>query len=158
MNKPGYLSEITRKTTLEIKVIYLELKGNPQDLDEQGVQPLIQTLEEHKITPIGPNMGIFYTNSDEVGMNNVEWDYCIPVLDEIEVKEPVKFKVLPPRKVASIVVHGTYSRIGDGYKLLQEWARKDGIELKWPLVEVYRKEAPDYTEEEYETELQLELP
>jgi len=149
ITRPEFLSETTLKTRPEMKVISLPGKGDPRVTFDKKAEKLYTWLEDREIKPVGPTLGIYYLNRDEVGVENIEWDACVPVGRDLEIEGEIKFQALPESKVASVILNGGYDLIGSALKYMEAVLEANGIKHKWPLTEIYLKE-----DEELVTELQ----
>lgn len=147
--KPKFVSEVEIKTRPEMRVVSLPGKGDPMRAFNKKARKLYEWLSKKEIKPIGPTLGIYYLNRDEVGVENIKWDACVPVSEQVETEGEIKFQALSEAKVVSTILTGGYDLIGPALKYLEAVAQVNGVEARWPLTEIYLQE-----EEEPVTELQ----
>jgi len=141
IEKPEFVSEVVIKIRPKLKVVCLPGQGDPMKTFDKRLAQVLSWLEGKGIKPAeGPTLGIYYKNRAEVGVENVEWDACVPVEEKVNTKGEVKFEVLPERKVATVVLTGGYDLIGPALKYLEQVTEENGIQTKWPLTEVYLEE------------------
>jgi effector-binding domain-containing protein len=141
--RPEFVSEIVIKERPEIKAISLSGKGNPTVNFDPKAAEIFAWLERKGIKPAGHTLGIYYLKRNEVGVDNVVWDACVPVKEEIPVEGDLKFQVLPPAQVSGIVLTGGYDLIGPALKYMDNVLEAKGIKTKWPLTEVYLQEGKE---------------
>ncbi len=140
IEKPKFCSNVTRKTRPEIKAVTISGKGDPMLTFDEKAARVHRLLEEKGVKPAGHTFGIYYLNRGEVGVENVEWDACIPITDEFEVGEGMKVKQFPETEVVATTLTGGYDLIGPALKYLESVAQANGVRTKWPLTEVYIEE------------------
>jgi DNA gyrase inhibitor GyrI len=139
--RPDFLSEIVIKIRPELKVVSLSGRGDPMKTFDEKLSQVLSWLERKDIEPAeAPALGIYYKNRAEVGVENVEWDACIPVREMVDTEGKVKFQTLPERKVASVVLTGDYNLIGPALKYLEQVTNDNGVQTEWPLTEIYVEE------------------
>jgi len=140
VEKPEFVSEVVIKTRPKIEVVSLAGKGDPMQTFDDKAQKLLNWLEEKGIKPAGPTLGIYYLNRDEVGVENVKWDACVPVEEPVEVEGDIRFQEFEESKVASTVLSGSYNLIGPALHYLEAVTKANGVKTKWPLTEIYLEE------------------
>lgn len=150
ITRPEYLSEAILKTRPELTVVYLSGEGDPIKTFDEKLEKLYNWLNDRNIKPSGPPMGIYYLDRDEVGVENVIWDACIPINQPLELEGEIGFQILFEAEVVSVTLTGPYDLIGSALRYLKAVSEAYGIKTKWPLTEIYHK-----VEEEPVTELQL---
>jgi len=141
IEKPDFVSEVTVKTRPEIRVVSLSGKGDPTTTFDKRLSQVFSWLKRKGIKLAeGPTLGIYYKNRAEVGVENVEWDACVPTEGVVDAEGEVKFQTLPEGKVASVVLTGGYDLIGPALKYLEQVAKENELQIEWPLTEIYLKE------------------
>jgi len=141
IEKPDFVDEVTVKTRPELKVVSLSGKGDPMETFDERLSQVFSWLKHKDIKPVeGITLGIYYKNRAKVGVENVEWDACVPVEEVVDTGGEVKFEALPKRKVASVVLTGDYNLIGPALKYLEQVVKENSLQTEWPLTEIYLKE------------------
>jgi effector-binding domain-containing protein len=139
--KPDFVSEVVIKTRPKMRVVSLSGRGDPMRTFDNRLKQVYEWLKGKGIKPADiPSLGIYYKNRAEVGVENVEWDACVPVNETIEAEGDLKFQMLPEAKVASTTLSGGYDLIGPALKYLEAVTKANNIKTKWPLTEVYLRE------------------
>ena len=140
VEKPGFCSEVIRKMRPAIEAITVFGKGDPMLTFDEKVARVYRLLERKGVRPAGHTFGVYYLNRGKVGVENVEWDACVPITDEVEVSKGMEVKQFPQAEVVTTILIGGYGLIGPALKYLEAVARANGVKIKWPLTEVYLKE------------------
>lgn len=105
----------------EIKVFFLNGKGDPMKTFDATVGKVLAWLKSKGIKPSKAlTLGIYYKNRAGVGVENVEWDACVPVEEIVEAEGNIKYQVLPKRIVSSVTLTGSYDLIGPALELYGE--------------------------------------
>lgn len=143
VEKPTFVSKFEQKIRPSIKIVSLSGKGDPMLTFDQKVAKISSWLDTRGIVRSGPILGIYYNNRTEVGVENVEWDACIPIDNKVEIEGDLKYQELPRARVVSVVLTGDYGLIGPALKWMESEATAKGIKTKWPLTEVYLREGSE---------------
>jgi len=138
--KPEFCSEVVRKTKPDTKAVTISGKGDPMLTFDEKAARIHRLLEQRGVKPAGHTFGVYYLNRGEVGVENVEWDACVPVADEVGVGEGMEVKHFPEAEVVATTLTGVYGLIGPALKYLETIAHANGVKTKWPLTEVYLEE------------------
>ncbi|MBI2314720.1 GyrI-like domain-containing protein [Candidatus Daviesbacteria bacterium] len=107
---------------------------------DEKVARILYWLDSKRIAHSNPTLGIYYLYRDEVGVENVKWDACVPVSERVGTKGNFKYQKLPETKVTSVILTGGYDLIGPALKWMDSEAEARGIKTKWPLTEIYIRE------------------
>jgi len=140
IERPEFCSEVARKTRPEIKAVTISGKGDPMLTFDEKAARIHRLLEQKGVKPAGHTFGVYYLNRDEVGVENVKWDACVPIIDDVEVGEDMEVKQFPETEVVATILTGGYDLIGPALKYLEKVAQANGVKVEWPLTEVYLKE------------------
>ncbi|RJQ24699.1 AraC family transcriptional regulator [Candidatus Parcubacteria bacterium] len=135
------VTEVEQKIRPPIKVVSLSGKGDPRPQLGKEMAKIYSWLEKKGIVSVGPTFATFHTRRDEVGVENVEWDACVPISvnSEVETKDEFRCQELPGAKVISTTLTGSYDLIGEALNCMENQAKTRGIKTKWPLTEIYWK-------------------
>ena len=68
---------------------------------------------------------------------NVEIIVSMSVKGKYQDTEHVKFKTLPPVKVASCIVKGCYHQMGEAYATVVSWIKDNGYKINGPMFNIY---------------------
>ena len=140
VEKPAFCSEVARKTRPDTKAVTISGKGDPMLTFDEKAARIHRLLEQRGVKAAGHTFGVYYLNRGEVGVDNVEWDACIPVEDKVEVGESMEIKQFPKAEIVATTLTGGYNLIGQALKYLEAVARVNGVKTAWPLTEVYLEE------------------
>jgi effector-binding domain-containing protein len=147
--RPEFVSEVVIKARPEMMAVCLSGRGDPMETFDEKAAKVHVWLKRRGIEPAGPTFGIYYKDRGEVGVENVEWDACVPVGEKAEAERDLKLQKLPGAEVVSAVLTGGYDLIGDSIDYLRAVSQANDIKTRWPLTEIYLEEG-----EEPVTELQ----
>ena len=139
IKKPDFVSDVSIKVRPEIKVVSLAGMGDPLETFDHKVSEVFAWLGD-KWVRVGNTLGVYYKDRRNVGVENVEWDACVPVDKEVKTEGELKYQVLLEKKVASLTLTGGYDLIGPALKYLEAVTEANGIKTSWPLTEVYLEE------------------
>lgn len=139
IKKPEFVSEVVVKVRPEIKVVSLSGKGDPLETFDHKISEVFSWLGD-KWVQVGHTLGVYYKDRREVGVENVEWDACVPVDKEVKTDGELKYQILPETRVVSLMLTGGYDLIGPALKYLEAVTETNGIKTSLPLTEVYLEE------------------
>ena len=121
-------------------IAYLKCTGPWRQLPEI-LANLNGCMSRSGVKATGPASGVYYNTPEEVSVQDLEWEVFYPVklelLGLVEGKEGFGVRQLPGARVASIVHKGSYRKAGPSYEHLEEWIKREGIEVCGPAEEVY---------------------
>lgn len=142
---PDYLSQARIKLRPRIKAIAIEGYGDPKESYSEKEKILKKWLRRKKedypeINQNGSPFGVYYTSRMKAGVENVVWDACLPLNQEVHPEEKIKYRLLPETKVLSITLSGSYSLIGPSLKYMEKLAEENDNKIGWPLTEIYLEE------------------
>lgn len=143
MEKPAFVSEFEQKIRPEMKVVSLSGKGDPMFSFDEKIAAILSWLETKGIRYNKPILGIYYLHRDEVGVENIKWDACVPISNRVETEGEYKYQELPQADIVSVVLTGGYDLIGPALKWLEDQAKAKNIKIKWPLTEIYLHEGDE---------------
>ena len=150
VDKPPFCSESEYKERPAMQVLSLPGKGDPLLTFDAKVVEILEWLKQGNMVPTGPTLGIYYLNRQEVGVEQVVWEACVPVAPVLQGKSPFRYQELPRVKVASTVLTGGYDLIGSALHYLEQVAKDQGKKISFPLTEIYlREEKQPITELQY---------
>lgn len=112
-------------------------------------------LGQHKVSPAGPPIGVYY--DEEFHEEETDVEIAVPVAGSVPESDRVKERQLPAVEEMACLVHqGGYETIGGTYGQLMKWIEANGYRLAGPTREVYLQgpESGDDTST-YVTEIQI---
>jgi len=93
-------------------------------------------LDQHKVSPAGPTMGIYY--DEEFHEEGVDVETAVPVAGPVPSGERVKGRELPAvEEVACIIHEGSFDNLSGTYGQLMAWIEANGYHMNGPIREVY---------------------
>jgi len=112
-------------------------------------------LGQHKVSPVGPPLGIYH--DEEFRERDADVEVAVPVAGTVPEGGRVKVRQLPAvAEMACIVHQGSYKTIGEAYNRLMTWIEANGYRMAGPLREVYvRGPESGGDPSTYVTEIQL---
>lgn len=114
-----------------------------QEVRSQNILSVSWGIEEH-----------FYHG--EFNPDDVEYELMLPVAGEIQPAAPLKARILPAAKVASIIHRGPFDELDKAYDRLFKWIEEQGLKIAGN-VRVVHLRCPHNTPEPagYVTEIQV---
>lgn len=141
INKQPHLSDATIKHIPLRKVLTIQGLGDPIKTFDNKLSRMYKYLESKNIElPDRPSFGIYYKNRDEVSVENVVWDACVELGEQIQGTKDFVYKEIPAQTVISTILTGGYDLIGDAVHYLENIADRNNLKIKWELTEIYIKE------------------
>jgi effector-binding domain-containing protein len=93
-------------------------------------------LNQHKIKPAGPSMGIYY--DEEFHEDGVDVEVAVPVTDSAPPGNQVKSHQLPGVEHMACITHeGTFDHLKATYTHLLGWIEANGYRIAGPVREIY---------------------
>lgn len=168
--------EQERLLRLEASLRLIEQEGNmPQEVILKQMTPRwIVSLRENipayrtvgallgkfygMLAPLGlQGLGVALFHDEEFKEQDIDTEVGILLERPAPVKEPLKSYQLPEAMVASIIHHGSFSRVGESSVALLNWIETHGYRKSGPLLELFlRVSLPaSRTDESNVTEIQV---
>jgi len=142
--------EITIRETKEMKILSITYRGR---FDECG--KYIGKL--YKAAGAGATGKVFCQYGENMDHSDPEISVCLQVRKEMQAAG-MEYRVLPPRRVLSLIHKGPYTTLGSSYKKLINRREAEGLKQSAPYREIYLK-GPGMlfpgNPEKYITEIQL---
>ena len=121
---------------------------------EGVIMQLMKAIQEQKIAPAGPMIGVYYKGPDEVKPEELEWEMGFPVSSKTEVKAPLEKKEWKSTLVVSAVHKGAYDEIGKTIYKMFEWMQANKLMPAGPVLErALNMPTPDTKPEDLRTEV-----
>jgi effector-binding domain-containing protein len=121
---------------------------------EGVVMQLMQAIQEQKIAPAGPMIGIFYNSPDMVKPEELEWEMGFPVSAQVEVKAPLEKKEWKFTQVVSAIHKGPYEKTEKTYLKMFEWMQANKLTPAGPVMERFlNMPTPDTKPEDLRSEI-----
>ncbi len=120
---------------------------------EGVVMQMMKAIQEQKIAPAGPMIGIFYNSPDMVKPEELEWEMGFPVSAQVEVKAPLEKKEWKSTFVVSAIHKGAYEETGKTYSKMFEWMQANKLMPVGPVMERYMMPTPDTKPEDLRSEI-----
>lgn len=113
-------------------------------------------LDQHKASPAGPTIGIYY--DEEFHEEGVDVEAAVPVSEPVPTGERVKSRELPAvEEVACIIHEGNFDNLSGTYGQLMAWIEANGYRMAGPIREVYVQfTGPDATTNITEIQIPVE--
>jgi len=111
-------------------------------------------MEESRVFPAGPLMGIYFNVPGEVEPKELEWEIGFPVTAQALVQPPLEKKEWNFDQVASCLYQGPYDKSGETIATMLKWMEANGFEPSGPVLERYLDMNPqELKPEELRTEI-----
>ena len=121
---------------------------------EGVIMQLMKAIQEQKIAPAGPMIGVYYNSPDMVKPEELVWEMGFPVSAQVEVKAPLEKKEWKFTQVVSAIHKGPYEEAGKTYYKMFEWMQANTLTPAGPLMERYMTmPTPDTKPEDLRSEL-----
>ncbi len=121
---------------------------------EGVVMQLMKAVQEQKITPAGPMIGVSYNSPDMVKPEELEWEMGFPVSAQVEVQPPLEKKEWKFTLVCSAVHKGPYEEAGKTVSKMFEWMQANKLTLAGPVMERFlTMPTPDTKPEDLKSEI-----
>ncbi len=121
---------------------------------EGVVMQMMKAIQEQKIAPAGPMIGIFYNSPDMVKPEELQWEMGFPVSAQVEVKAPLEKKEWKFTSVVSAIHKGPYEEAGKTVSKMFEWMQANKLTPAGPVMERYlTMPTPDTKPEDLRSEL-----
>ena len=93
-------------------------------------------LDQHKVSPAGPTIGIYY--DEEFREEGVDVETAVPVAGSVPTGERVKSQELPAVEEMACIIHeGNFDNLRGTYGQLMAWIEANGYRMAGPIREVY---------------------
>lgn len=104
-------------------------------------------------------LGLGYDDPETTPPEEIRYDACITVGDDVEGDDRVKIQTLPGGCYATLTHRGSYERLAESYgHLCGTWFESSGKTMRQaPCVEIYRNSAQDTAEEDLITDIYLPI-
>ncbi len=121
---------------------------------EGVIMQLMKAIQEQKIAPAGPMIGVYYKGPDEVKPEELEWEMGFPTSSNVEVKAPLEKKEWKSTLVVSAIHKGAYEETPKTYSKMFEWMKENRLMPAGPAMERYlTMPTPDTKPEDLRSEL-----
>jgi AraC family transcriptional regulator len=130
----------------------LHHKGPIADI-QSVIGQLFQTMKDQNLYPMGPMMGIYFTDPDSTKPEEMEWEMGFPVTKQAMVQAPLEKKEWTYTKVVTATYMGPYEDIHRIYDKLLPWMDKNGYVMDGPVMEKYLNNPSQVKPEELKTEI-----
>ena len=128
-------------------------KGPFTDI-EGIIGQLMHAVQEQKIIPAGPMIGVYYNSPDIVKPEELEWEMGFPISPKIEVKAPLEIKEWKFTLVCSAIHKGPYEETGKTIFKMFEWMQANKLMPAGPVMERYlTMPTPDTKPEDLKSEI-----
>ncbi len=121
---------------------------------EGVVMQLMQAIQEQKIAPAGPMIGIYYNSPDMVKPEELVWEMGFPISSKVEVKAPLEKKEWKSTLVVSAIHKGPYEEAGKTISKMFEWMQLNKLMPAGPVLEhFFTMPTPDTKPEDLRSEI-----
>lgn len=104
-----------------------------QDTMTEGIEELLNTLDEQGIKPAGPLLAHYL----EIPGETFEFEITVPVSTPVTPQGRVVPSEMVSRRVLQTTLHGDYDGLGDAWGEFFEWIEANGIEVTDDFWECY---------------------
>jgi AraC family transcriptional regulator len=120
-------------------------------------QEIMEWLRQKRLKIVGPPLGWFYDNPEEVPAHKLRSDVGVPFEGEAKPEGKIKIKKTSLQEVLCTVHKGPYREVGPAYTALFQHAREKGyVPLGCPM-EIYLNDPAKVEENDLLTEVQLPI-
>lgn len=103
-------------------------------------------------------LGLCYDDPKTTPAEELRYDACITVAQEVETEGDIEFKTIEENAYAKAVNKGSYAKLYDVYiEIYENWARETGKSLGVPSIEVYKNDPRTTPEDELITEVYVPI-
>ncbi len=150
------VSQVKVKTNEPCIVVSIKETGH---YDKIGpvIEELYGWLGEKEVKPVGSPFGIFYDNPEEVEMEALRWEICVPVEAEFEGDDRVEIKNIESAKVAYLIHMGPYEDVGPAWKEVYAWLFKNNYTPTGAGMEVYLNDPKKVPQDSIMVEIQVPI-
>ncbi len=110
---------------------------------------LMQAIQEQKIAPAGPMIGVYYNSPEMVKPEELEWEMGFAVSAQVEVKAPLEKKEWKFTHVVSAIHKGAFEETGKTVTKMFEWMQANKLTPAGPPMERFLTMATPDTKPEY---------
>jgi len=104
---------------------------------EAVIQKFMGLMQSQNIMPMGPMLGVYYSDPNEVAAADLQWEIGFPVSEQLTPQTPLEMKTWSYTTVATAIHQGAYEETGDTYNKMFEWLAANGYEMAGPVLEKY---------------------
>jgi AraC family transcriptional regulator len=154
---PGNPTAAVRvKKTEPRTVATMRHKGPFTDLSTV-IAKLMAEIQKGGYLTAGPVMCLFYNSPENTAQKDLDWQVMIPVINPGPLGKPpydqLGFQFSDATNVAYIYHVGPYDKINDTYRVLFDWAKRNGYTIKGFPVETYWSDPNTTPKEKLVTEV-----
>jgi effector-binding domain-containing protein len=121
---------------------------------EGVIMQLMHAVQEQKIAPAGPMIGVYYNSPEMVKPEELMWEMGFPVSAQVEVQAPLEKKEWKFTLVVSAVHKGPYEEIEKTVSKMFEWMQANKLMPAGPVLERFlNMPTPDTKPEDLRTEV-----
>ncbi len=115
---------------------------------------LTHAIQEQKVAPAGPMIGVYYNSPDMVKPEELKWEIGFPISAQVEVQTPLEKKEWKFTQVVSAIHKGAYEETGKTYYKMMEWMKENKLMPTAPALERYlTMPTPDTKPEDLRSEI-----
>lgn len=120
-------------------------------------QEIAKWLRQKQLKIIGPPLGWFYDNPEEVPAHKLRSEVGIPFKGEAKLEGNIKIKKIHAQEVLCTMHKGPYKEVGAAYATLFKYANEKGYIPQGCPIEIYLNDPAKVKESELLTEIQLPI-
>jgi len=143
--------EFRVKEVASFLYVGLPCKG-PFSQMQQNIELLFHAVTSQSIAPMGPMLGVFYSDPETTKPENLQWEIGFPVSDT-NVQDPLRLKQWILTPVVEAFHTGPYEKSGALYTRLMEWIEANGYAVTGPIMEKYLSDPNSTRPEDLKTEI-----
>jgi len=120
---------------------------------EKAIGQLMQAVREQNIIPMGPLVGVYYNDPNEVKPEDLEWEVGFPITQQVPVRAPLEKKEWSFTSVATALHVGPYEETGQSYLKIFKWLQTNNYIQSGPVMEKYLDDPSQVKPEKLQTEI-----
>ena len=142
------------KRVKEKQVAYIRRKGSYEEIDKL-MNNIIHWVNIKGLEIDGSPFGIYYTISQKLPPEELEYKVGIPFLGEAEEENEIKIGKIPEGHVISTIYKGPYNNATFFYNAIIDHATDNGFKIIGFPMEIYLNNSADVPDTELLTEIQF---
>jgi effector-binding domain-containing protein len=131
--------------------VCLPCKGPISNFGDK-IGELTQFLQMQNIAPMGPLIGVYYSDPNMTKPEDLMWEIGFPVM-ESNAQDPLRFKQWTFTTVLEGTYTGPYDKLAGIYAEMLAWLDANGYVQAGPIMEKYLSDPNSTRPEDYKTEI-----
>lgn len=136
--EPAFVAQAMNVPAMKVASL---AKMGPYSDAGKAISELMASVEQEKLTVIGPPYGMYFDNPATVKPESTRYEMCVPVepaaKNTADPKTGFAVKDAPAMMVAVADYMGPYDQVGPTYEKLHQWIAENKFEPAGAMVEWY---------------------